>query len=159
MKKALYFAAAAALFSACSSELLDDQAAVQKEANGTAVNFSVYTPRSVTRAGLDSTITTNSLKTGYHSKAGFGVFAYYTPGEVYDVKSTPNFMYNQQVTWNGSKWAYEPVKYWPNEFGDNANSDDVDRVSFFAYAPFIEVDPTTGAPKVPDTLTAADAIE
>lgn len=62
--------------------------------------------------------------------AGFGVFAYYTGATAWgDVGSstTPNFMYNQQVTYS-SGWTYTPVKYWPNADGE--------KVSFFAYAPY-----------------------
>jgi hypothetical protein len=154
MKKVLYFAAIAAMFAACSSEELANQSIVEQNANGTPVNFSVYTQRAVTRAGVagnDGTnygVTTASLKTGAH-KVGFGVFGYYTNDGAYDPdNSTPNFMYNEQVTWNSNKWTYEPVKYWPNEFGDAAVSDDIDRLTFFAYAPWVNVDITTGVPPV-----------
>ena len=157
MKKVLYFAAVAAMFAACSSEELAEQSAIQQDAKGAPVNFSIYTPRNVTRAGLDSTITTQSLKETTHKDAGFGIFAYYTAGEKYDIKAQPNFMYNQQVKWNGEKWAYEPVKYWPNEFGNGAISDDIDYVTFFSYAPWIKVDPTTGYPDV--TGVAAEDLE
>ena len=146
------------MFAACSSEELADQSVVQQDVNGAPVNFSIYTPRNVTRAGLDSTITTKSLKEGTHKDAGFGIFAYYTAGEKYDIKATPNFMYNQQVKWNGSKWAYEPVKYWPNEFGNGAISDDIDYVTFFSYAPWVKVDPTTGYPDVTG-VTDADELD
>lgn len=155
MKKVLYFAAIAAMFAACSSEELANQSIVEQNANGTPVNFSVYTQRAVTRAGVpgnDGTnygVTTASLKTGAHKDAGFGVFGYYTNDGVYDQdNSTPNFMYNEQVTWLSDKWTYEPVKYWPNEFKDGAVSDDIDRLTFFAYAPWTEVDITTGVPPV-----------
>jgi len=159
MKKVFYFAAVAAMFAACSSEELADQAAIQQDANGTPVNFSVYTSRGITRAGTDSTITTENLKNGYHKDDGFGIFAYYTVGEKYDQKATPNFMYNQQVKWNGSKWAYEPVKYWPNEFGNAATSDDIDYLTFFSYAPWVKVVPTTGEIDVTGlSATAADSL-
>jgi hypothetical protein len=36
------------------------------------------------------------------------------------------------------------VKYWPNEFGTNAKSNDIDYVSFFAYAPYVDFNPMTG---------------
>lgn len=153
MKKIFLFAAAAALMAACSSEELSYNAPEQTT-DGDAINFSIYTPRNVTRAGLaggyDATekygVTTNTLKTGRHKDAGFGVFAYYTDGEDYASANTfPNFMYNQQVKWDGtSAWKYEPVKYWPNEYGQSAISDDVDRVSFFSYAPWVNVTPSTG---------------
>ena len=75
--------------------------------------------------------------------AGFGVFGYYDDDKTYDSSvDTPNFMYNQQVTWNngGSAWTYSPLKYWPNETGDAASGDRTDRLSFFAYAPYLSGD-------------------
>ena len=79
-----------------------------------------------------------------------------------------NFMYNQKITWitaentgyvagdNTGYWSYTPIKYWPNDFS-NADVDDQDddantdpakgssdenysnsRLSFFAYAPYVE---------------------
>ena len=138
MKKVFLFAVAAAALVACSNEELSTP--VNNEAtSGAPVNFSVYTQRGLTRAGEPGTIDNTNIGT-----LGFGVFAYYTPGEQYDAKATPNFMYNQQVLKDGNAWKYEPVKYWPNEFGSDAASDEVDRLSFFAYAPWTEVDPTTG---------------
>lgn len=149
MKKVFIFAAIAALFASCSEEQLATQN-VQANADDNTVNFSVYTPRA-TRAGTPGDIDNENIKT-----IGFGVFAYYTPTNQYDAKATPNFMYNQKVTFDDVKkeWTYEPVKYWPNEYGDAAISDDVDRVSFFAYAPYVEFIPTTGKP---DPTGVADA--
>ncbi len=73
----------------------------------------------------------NDANTRYASDdlpATMGVFAYLTEGSGFNAStSTPNFMYNQLVTRNGTTWSYTPVKYWPT----NAN----DKVSFFAYAP------------------------
>lgn len=77
--------------------------------------------------------------------AGFGVFAYYTGATAWgDVGSstTPNFMYNQQVTYS-SGWTYTPVKYWPNDNtpADNSGatgSQTHSYVSFFAYAPYFD---------------------
>lgn len=140
MKKVFLFAVAAAALVACSNEELSTP--VNNEAtSGAPVNFSVYTQRGLTRAGAPGTIDNSNI-----GDLGFGVFAYYTPGEQYDAKATPNFMYNQKVTKSGTAtaWTYEPVKYWPNEYGSDASSDEVDRLSFFAYAPWTEVDPTTG---------------
>jgi hypothetical protein len=168
MKKVLYFAAVAAMFAACSSEELADQSIVKQEANGTPVNFSVYTPRT-TRAGQAGDLTNANI-----GKTGFGVFAYYTNDGKYNEESTPNFMYNQKVTtenaikydgtltaYDGDKWGvgtdlfwtYEPVKYWPNEYGDAAASDDIDRLTFFAYAPWTEFEPTTGMPTATDEVS------
>lgn len=155
MKKIFLFAAAAALLTACSSEELAEQSIAKQDANGTPINFSVYTPRT-TRSGLPSNngvgsygLTTDKLKT-----QGFGLMAFYTDDEKYDVdKSTPNFMYNTKVTCpSGSTWEYKPVMYWPNEFKD-ATAANIDRISFFAYAPYVEVENTTGIPYVKQTGT------
>jgi hypothetical protein len=149
MKKLFIFAAAAAMLTACSSEELSSSQEVAQSGEGMPVAFSIYTPRTVTRAGLPQEITTASLQTGDHKDAGFGVFGYYTDGEDYVSANTfPNFMYNQQVLYSGGEWKYEPVKYWPNEYGNAATSDDVDRVSFFSYAPWVQVTPSTGVPIV-----------
>ena len=146
MKKIFLFAATAALLTACSSEELSNSEVAQQNNAETPVAFSIYTPRSVTRAGAPQTITTASLQTGVHKDYGFGVFGYYTDGGNYGETSSPNFMYNQQVKWAGSEWKYEPVKYWPNEYGQSAVADEIDRVTFFAYAPWTSVTPATGIP-------------
>ena len=106
----------------------------------------------------------NSLK-----NAKFGVFAYYTHNAVdananYDPTNTsttpsniaPNFMYNQQIRWSTSDptnmWVYSPVKYWPNgvdkknggsgDPSDNATQEEIQKLSFFAVAPFTETPST-----------------
>ena len=111
--------------------------------------------------------------------AGFGVFAYYTGATAWEsakASATPNFMYNQQVTWDGtnSVWIYTPVKYWPNDNNPAdgsgaAGSQTRSYVSFFAYAPYsdmssppssgvtaISANSETGAPVLTYTW-AADA--
>ena len=107
------------------------------------VSFGAYVNRSTTRGGYQGTLTTTTLQGG---AGGFGVFAYYTDNHLYNRMSLPNFMYNQQVTWNSetNRWEYTPVKYWPNETGTSAQSEGVDYLSFFAYAPFTEVNNATG---------------
>ena len=151
MKKIFLFAAAAALLTACSSEeLSNSEVAQQNNAEKTPVAFSIYTPRNVTRAGEAGMQTT--ITVGDAAKSGFGVFGYYTNNGNYVETSTPNFMYNQQVKGDGdgtaapTKWQYEPVKYWPNEYGQSAIADEIDRVTFFAYAPWTRVVPSTGIP-------------
>lgn len=150
MKKYLFFAAAAAMLTACSSEEL---ATAPKQAQDQAISFDVYTQRAVTRAGLPGNDgTTYGFTTAKMETEGFGVFAYYTDNNDYDpAKSTPNFMYNQKVikgAFGGTtaSWKYEPAKYWPNEFGDAAASDETDKLTFFAYAPYVDVDVTNGVP-------------
>lgn len=103
--------------------------------------------------------------------AGFGVFAYYTGASGWGTvgsSTTPNFMYNQQVTWDGtnSVWIYTPVKYWPNDNypADNTGatgSQGHSYVSFFAYAPYtsssiFSSNSATGGPTISYTW-AADA--
>ena len=145
MKKILFFAAAAAFLAACSSDdlPLDNQPQAQLEEG--AVSFDAYMQRTATRGGVAGVLTTNTGTVTLASK-GFGVFGYYTDNNEYDQRSTPNFFYNQQVTGSGTPltWTYNPIKYWPNEYGSNAVSEDNDRVTYFAYAPYVEVVPTSG---------------
>ena len=158
------------MFAACSeTEVLEQTAEQQKIENDGAVKFDVYAQRGITRGGGQLGDLTNS-NIGWN---GFGVFGYYTAGETYSTGSKPNFMYNQQVRLEGAtkdnpgvaafgkKWVYEPVKYWPNEYGNAAISDEIDYVTFFAYAPWTDVEPTTGKIVVPDSILTQfpDSIE
>lgn len=144
MKKYFILAAAALSFAACSSDdALTEPKVAQEKAGEVPVAFDVYVPRATTRAGAYGDITTTILETTATSD-GFAVFGYYTDNNDYDQFSIPNFMYNQWVYKDGGNWYYSPTKYWPNEYGSNAESDDYDRVSFFAYAPRVAVNPTTG---------------
>ena len=150
MKKLYLFAALAAMLAACSeNDLTAEKQVVQQNAEEGAVLFDAYVNRATTRAGVSGVVTTDGLKTttGDLRTAGFGVFGYYTDGESYSGVTKPNFFYNQQVYSNGTKFSYSPIKYWPNEFGTDAISDQVDRISFFAYAPWVDVDPLTGVVK------------
>ena len=143
MKKFFLFAAAA-LLAACSGDDLTvkEQPQVQEEPG--AIGFDVYMERGVTRSGLTGDLTSTRL--GTVDNDGFGVFGYYTDNKDYDQLAIPNFFYNQRVYAKTATntYEYEPVRYWPNEYGDKAISDDVDRVTFFAYAPCVDVEPTTG---------------
>lgn len=107
-----------------------------------ALNFGAYVNRgTTTKAGLAGILDTDQLKL---ADQGFGVFAYYNNGELYNETAKPDFMYNQHVTFADPNWTYSPVRYWPNEFGSSAISEEVDRLSFFAYAPWTQVTPSTG---------------
>lgn len=153
MKKSFLILATAALFAACSNEkaITIEQPVAQQQASDDAIRFGVYVNRGLTRAGQPDTLTTKKL-----AAAGFGVFAFYTNNEAYSQYAIPNFMYNQEVTGTGDPlvWSYSPLKYWPNEYGTGANSDDMDKLSFFAYAPYVEVKPTSG---IPVLVTKADS--
>jgi hypothetical protein len=150
MKKKLYFllAASVALFSACSSDdLSEGSSAKSSQMDDTAVNFGAYVNRGITRAGAAGTLTTNGDAPAVSlQNVGFGVFSYYSDSESYSETSKPNFMYNQLVSVkpNETDWSYSPLKYWPNEFGKNARSEGQDRLTFFAYAPYVQVNPSTG---------------
>ena len=108
------------------------------ERGSTPVGFSAYLNRGVTRAGLTGELNTSRLELAQGAGGGFGVFAYYTDLKKYDQTYIPNFMYNQGVFKNGDNWEYTPVMYWPNEYGSDAGSDDEDKVTFFAYAPYVK---------------------
>ena len=138
MKKFVFaLAAIAAVTVSCNTKLESDT----PKDEPVAVDFSAYLNRGVTtKAGVTGELTTDVLK----GADGFGVFAYYTADEPYSGASGPSFMYNEKISWDGSKWVYSPIKYWPNEFGAAASSDEVDRISFFAYAPYVAVTPSNG---------------
>ena len=110
------------------------------------VLFGAYVNRATTRAGDPGVLVTSGATAGQINlqEKGFGVISYYTDDDMYSPIYQPNFMYNTKVTHNGSAWTYEPVQYWPNETGENAVSEGVDRLSFFAYAPYVDVTPSTG---------------
>ena len=127
--------AAAAALVLCSCAKVD----TVKVSDNEAVSFGVYAGRAASTKAVSatdySTLVTDTLKA---SSYGFGVFGYYTDAADYSSSTKANFMYNQQATWNGFKWTYSPVKYWPNEHGASAVSTDTDKLTFLAYAPFVE---------------------
>lgn len=149
MKKYLVFAAAAALFAACSENDLAEGQSPKVQTEPGAVLFDSYVNRATTRSGQNGTMTLSSDNTRKLQETGFGVFGYYTDNNDYSALTIPNFFYNQQINWNtivSSKWGYTPVKYWPNEYGSSAIADDNDKVSYFAYAPWVNVVPGNGKP-------------
>ena len=114
-------ACAALTMTGCSNDEIN---APQQSQGNNAIEFSTYLGRNA--QGSRSTETnTDSIK-----KSGFGVLAYYTEQANFTKTNKPNFMWNQKVTHNGTNWEYTPVKYWPTKVGD--------KVSFFAYAPYVE---------------------
>lgn len=90
------------------------------------MNFGIYMPQ--TKAGAAGAMNDAKLQS-----TGFGVFAYVQPGN-YDSSLKPNFMFNEKVSYSDPNWTYAPVKYWPNQLGGS----DAQKVSFFAYAPYVE---------------------
>lgn len=88
-----------------------------------AIQFGTYVGRDA-----ESRVSETTAATLQQENWGFGVFAnYQKTGETAAIN--PNFMNNQKVTWSDSNgWEYSPVKYWPNNSGD--------QVTFWAYAPW-----------------------
>ena len=132
MKKILFFTVAAATVMALTGCSQSSDLTETAETSQTAISFDTYLAK--TRAGVSGSETTEALKTN-----GFGVFAYYTAQD-YSASATPNFMYNTLVKGNTTGtttgWIYSPLRYWP------ANG----KVSFFAYAPYVEVKNDNGTP-------------
>lgn len=116
-------ACAALTMTGCSNDEIN---APQQSQGNNAIEFSTYLGRNA--QGSRGTETNDaSIKS---ENAGFGVLAYYTKQDDFNITDyTPNFMWNQQVTYKGTNWVYTPVKYWPTKGGD--------KVSFFAYAPYV----------------------
>ncbi len=149
MKKSYLILAAAALtlgLASCSNDesLAEAPKAVETSVDDGAIGFDAYVNRSTTRAGATGELTTSTASSPQISlqAEGFGVFGYYGDGVVYGPTLKPDFFYNQKVS--GADWTYSPIKYWPNEFGQSAESDGQDRLTFFAYAPWVNVTPATG---------------
>lgn len=153
MKKLLFmFATAALMLAACSSEddIVQGGGSLSQLGASGALGFDVYTA-SATKAG-DPTGVMNTEKLKTLNK-GFGVFAMYQKGTDYPAINPdllPNFMYNEHVSWTAAGgWTYSPLKYWPNEtIQDSQNATTpgtytdpstytCDKVSFFAYAPYV----------------------
>jgi hypothetical protein len=164
-------AGTATMFTACTSESDNSPSAkVSYESVAAAqqvpVTFSTYIGESVTtRAGKTGVMDDTALQSASGSGGGFGVFGFYTDGATnsgnYNSASPTggspvNFMYNQGVFYNTDHWEYSPVKYWPNETnttydtegpvdGSATSKGGPDKLTFFAYAPYVSSTPSTGA--------------
>ena len=86
-----------------------------------------------------TTIAAPATKTGTALPNGttFGVFAFYQPGIINGTHGawnastcTPNFMFNEDVTYTAlsDSYSYSPLKYWPNNIENT--------ISFWAYSPY-----------------------
>lgn len=128
-----------ALMASCSSSNDDLNGGATQE-NNIPLTFSSYLGKTATsRAGAAGTITTDGANsTTSLQTEGFGLFATYTDNATYTAATGPNFMYNTKVS--GADWTYSPLRYWPNETGTDGNgatSEGKDRLTFFAYAPYV----------------------
>ena len=156
MKNSMILAAAAALALVACAKV----ETIQNTTEENAISFNVYASKAnATKAGGEAGAQTN-LTLGDANKSGFGVFCYYSDntnaGNTADYTNTPssnflpNFMWNQQVNGNGdgtaaaTAWTYSPVKYWPNETNATYTDGGIDKLTFFAYAPYVDATKATG---------------
>ena len=131
MKKiALLIMIAIVSLSSCTNEELTDSALNKTESQNEyiPVVFGTYIENTVSSRAV------NNSATSLSAKNGFGVFES-------DIKTiSPNFMYNQKVvsTDKGDSWDYSPIKYWPISSSSKESIN-----SFFAYAPYIDLNVNT----------------
>lgn len=166
-------ALAAMLFAGCTSsdELTTLESIKTADNTPTPVQFGTYMGKAgATRITIGKTgdMTTTTLQAAEGSGGGFGVFGYYTKNTDYTYNQSafkPNFMYNQGVFYNSTKWEYSPVKYWPNGLNDQASAvggDDATltaggKVSFFAYAPYVATATISGSSGTDDGIVGVSA--
>ena len=133
------FAVAALLSSACSADGNGELQPTATDQQPVAFTATMADGQGATTRAVPNVIDITALRTG-----GFGVFACYTGLHHYgDTDAQPDFMYNQQITWNSgtSKWTYSPLKYWPNGEGvvNGSTGTLPHHVSFMAYAPYSDM--------------------
>lgn len=166
--KILLFAAVATILAACTKDdgtsvLTYDQVKAMEDQPVSFDTFIGGTP--YTRSGYVGHVADVDALQDQH----FGVFGYYTRNTTSDAtylypgtegtsagsvdinakaaEVEPNFMWNQEVSHDGTNWTYSPVKYWPNDFNGDGGAVDKQtvaakgtinsRLSFFAYAPYV----------------------
>ena len=76
---------------------------------------------------FDSSLTETATKAPLPDNTTFAVMAWYTGQDAWSASANPNFMFNEDVFFDGSTYTYAPIKYWPNNPGD--------KVTFWAYCP------------------------
>ncbi len=83
-------------------------------------------------SSLASRATEVVSSSGFSSGTSMGILACYHGSGSYDAASfTPNFMYDQQVDYDGTSWSYTPMKYFSNTSSD--------KYTFFGYYPYSKV--------------------
>ena len=77
-----------------------------------------------------------------------GVYGYYTATERWvwsTLNVTPNltanYFFNKKLEYDGTEWGYGTPKYWP--------PDTINKISFFAYAPYVDVTGANGITPYP----------
>lgn len=99
--------------------------------------FSTYASRSTSGTKADGSYVAPGT-TVLPSDSSFGVMAYYQPGTIGSYTGIwadqatklwkPDFMFNEEVTFDGTNYSYSPLRYWP--------ANDENTVSFWAYYPY-----------------------
>jgi len=146
----IFLSAVGIVLASCSS----GDSGIIEQPDGTAITFDAATVP-ITRAEGDF----NSVEELRDDPRGIGIFASYTGALRYASATVrPNFMCNQQATWDDgtSTWIYSPLKYWPNGQGeatDQGQGEITHKVSFFAYAPWSDLESTA-----PDDHAPANCI-
>ena len=124
MKRYLILMTAATLVAACSNDADEVESGYVPSNN--AIAFDANTDDELTTRASGEINDNTTLQA-----TSIGVFGSYTGALKYENTTvSPDFMYNEKVTYESGKWTYRPVKYWPN--------DSREYVSFFAYAPYVE---------------------
>ena len=128
MKKYLTLLAGAMFLTACSNDAEDiaGNNGYQPSTDAIAFEFNGDEVENATRAS-------GAIYNDVALRAeNIGVFASYTGKLKYEnVTVSPDFMWNQKLTYAGTAWGYNPVKYWPNGLAQVP-----EYLSFFAYAPY-----------------------
>jgi|GEM_PF-2826574 len=147
------------LLGACADKEGEFFEQVAQERN--KIDFNVYTvgTKSGTGSGAKTRVDLDIYIDSTHFKVGrkIGVFGFYHNNSTWkdmDSLQKPNFMFDVPVEKvsadTTAKWSYSPLRYWPNETGATAVTDDkgntiyttesegIDRLSFFGYYPYSE---------------------
>ena len=123
---------AAWLFGACVKLTTETEVT----ADPVPVSFTTYAQRN-TKADASYVAPGENFSPG----AVVGVFGFYHDGTTWAAETAAgtniaDFMYHTALTkQSDGTWTYSPIKYWPNEYGTGANSDNVDKLSFWGYYP------------------------
>lgn len=101
------------------------------------VSFTTYRQRTDTKANSSYVAPGGDFAEG----SVVGIFGYYHDNGTWASETAagtniPDFMYHTALTkQSDGSWTYSPIKYWPNEYGTGANSDNIDKLSFWGYYP------------------------
>ena len=99
--------------------------------------FSIYASRSTNGIKADNSYVAPGI-TVLPTGSSFGVMAYYQPGTIDSYTGVwadlatklwkPDFMFNEEVTYDGANYNYSPLRYWPANYENT--------ISFWAYYPY-----------------------